>query len=268
VVSVVRLVSLVRLVSAASTASAVPSIAPRRPRRLHVFGDPADAFDRVDRQLEVNSVTFTFTAFDRVAAFFIPKLRKLPSLSELVFEQVDLSSLSQLSTFAQLPQLTTLLIKRGDNPVVDHTHFRSFMLSTVPLLSTLNGRAVTAEERTAAEQRWSRLKRLYEVASHCVHARANLQSSPLPLRRPVDPSTSRTNADAGRKPSVATAGAVAATYVERVVDHAVAVDEKICQLNAVWPGVIARYEAQVRKEMNEPELLQRRYRAVAHGEHE
>jgi len=53
----------------------------------------------------------------------------------------------------------------------------------------------------------------------------------------------------------------------QVVEHAIAVDEKIVQLNAIWPDIIAKYEAHVRTEMANSEVLMRRYRAVIHGEY-
>ena len=74
-----------------------------------------------------------------------------------------------------------------------------------------------------------------------------------------------------RTPAESRAAAVEAaelanTFVGKVVEHAIAVDEKISQLNAAWPAVIAKYEAQVRGEMRDPERFYKRYAAIAHGD--
>ena len=64
------------------------------------------------------------------------------------------------------------------------------------------------------------------------------------------------------------AGSVAAAFVDKVVEHAVSVDEKICQLNAAWPKIVATYQARVREEVNDRALFLRRYEAAARGQTE
>ena len=64
------------------------------------------------------------------------------------------------------------------------------------------------------------------------------------------------------------AGSAAAAFVDKVVEHAVSVDEKICQLNAAWPKIVATYQARVREEVNDRALFLRRYEAAARGQTE
>ena len=113
------------------------------------------------------------------------------------------------------------------------------------------------EERAAAERCWSRLRRLYSVAAGCVHARPaqQLAAKAAGPRVASEP-----------RGAPAEVAELATTYVGKVVEHAIAVDEKISQLNAAWPSVIAKYEAQVRGEMRDPERFHRRYASIAYGD--
>ena len=59
---------------------------------------------------------------------------------------------------------------------------------------------------------------------------------------------------------------VASVFVGRVIEHALAVDEKISQLNASWPRIVATYQARVRAEVADRALFLRRYDAATRGD--
>jgi hypothetical protein len=61
---------------------------------------------------------------------------------------------------------------------------------------------------------------------------------------------------------------LAAAFVDRVLEHALAVDEKISQLNTVWPHIVATYQARVHAEVVDRSLFLRRYQAAASGSDE
>ena len=47
-----------------------------------------------------------------------------------------------------------------------------------------------------------------------------------------------------------------------MVDHALAVDEKIGRINEAWPRVVSTYEARVRAELASKQVALRRYEAA------
>ena len=53
--------------------------------------------------------------------------------------------------------------------------------------------------------------------------------------------------------------------VGRVLGHSIAIDEKISQLNELWPEIVRKYEARVREELDDPELFRQRYEALIYG---
>lgn len=57
-------------------------------------------------------------------------------------------------------------------------------------------------------------------------------------------------------------------FVSRVIDHALAVDEKIAQLNATWPHIVATFQARVRAEVVDRQLFLKRYEAACRGDTE
>ena len=79
--------------------------------------------------------------------------------------------------------------------------------------------------------------------------------------------------DASPPPPAAAAAAAAAEpvpdlarrFVGRVLGHSIAIDEKISQLNELWPEVVRKYEARVREELDDPELFRQRYEALIYG---
>ena len=50
-----------------------------------------------------------------------------------------------------------------------------------------------------------------------------------------------------------------------VVNHAVAVHDRIARLNALWPELVQRYDKQVETELRCREALLRHYEAVVYG---
>ncbi|KOO35404.1 hypothetical protein Ctob_013118 [Chrysochromulina tobinii] len=69
-------------------------------------------------------------------------------------------------------------------------------------------------------------------------------------------------------PRFADAVGLAAAFVDRVLEHALAVDEKISQLNTAWPHIVATYQARVHAEVVDRSLFLRRYQAAASGSDE
>ena len=61
---------------------------------------------------------------------------------------------------------------------------------------------------------------------------------------------------------------LAAAFVDRVLEHALAVNEKISQLNTAWPHIVATYQARVHAEVVDRSLFLRRYQAAASGSDE
>ena len=62
--------------------------------------------------------------------------------------------------------------------------------------------------------------------------------------------------------------ALAASFVSRVVDHALSVDAKIATLNEAWPSILRTYEQRVKAEVADRALFLRRYDAATRGETE
>ena len=58
---------------------------------------------------------------------------------------------------------------------------------------------------------------------------------------------------------------LARRYVGRVLGHSLAINEKISQLNELWPELVQKYEGRVREELDDPELFRQRYEALAWG---
>ena len=54
-------------------------------------------------------------------------------------------------------------------------------------------------------------------------------------------------------------------FLSRVVNHAVAVHDRIARLNALWPELVQRYDKQVETELRCREALLRHYEAVVYG---
>ena len=73
-------------------------------------------------------------------------------------------------------------------------------------------------------------------------------------------------APALKQPSGApTPAEVASAFVERVLGHAYLINEKISQLNALWPALVQRYEQNVVADMRDREHLIERYDDVVAG---
>ena len=264
---------------------------------LAVYGDAAETFDKTLRSENAVGVSFSYYPFERIASKSVPKLKKLRRLRELHFEHTEMHSLHQLHSLGQMPGLSALRISADGNPVVAHPHFRSLTISLLPQLRSLNGSEVSAAEREAADRDWRRLKRLYGLASNglyaqlaplsYLHAMQLGDNAPPSPQRPASaaPASAAASKDAGAKAGApggeagqregadgAKANAkteptvIAASFVDRVVQHALAVDEKITQLNAVWPHVVAAYQARVRAEVQDRALFLRRYEAATRGE--
>ena len=153
----------------------------------------------------------------------------------------------------------------GDgNTVVLLPHFRALAIVHLPALAKLNGAAVTPEERGAAEEAWRRQQRLYRLA------RGSLAASVAPLTCQL-----AMGMNASPPPPAAAAAAAAAAaepvpdlarrFVGRVLSHSLAIDEKISQLNELWPEIVRKYEARVREELDDPELFRQRYEALIYG---
>ena len=53
-----------------------------------------------------------------------------------------------------------------------------------------------------------------------------------------------------------------------MLEHALAVDEKISQLNRAWPHIVATYQERVHAEVVDRSLFLRRYQAAASGSDE
>jgi len=224
--------------------------------QVHVIGEPSDPFDKIER--DVNTVIFQYTSCDRLREVYLPRLRRLAALRELILEECGLDTLAQLSAVSQVGQLTSLTIKRAHNGVVLLSHFRPFVLSLLPHLQSVNGEPVSEEERAAASRCWGRLQHMYSVAASCTHARAGQQA-------PKEGGKEAPKPKPGQEPSRSTAAEAAGVsnaYIAKVVEHAVMVNEKIAQLNRAWPKVIRKYEEEVRAEMMDPSCLQKRYAAV------
>lgn len=258
---------------------------------LSVYGDAAENFDRTTARVENTvGVSFACYPFERIAKRSLPKLRKLRRLREVHFERTELHSLYQLHSLGVLSGLTALRISADGNPVVNHPHFSSLTVSLLPHLRSLNGVEVTAEQREEADRQWRRLKRLYTLAAGRMHATL----APLPYQHamhhagtpPASPSkyggcataASATAAGGkleagkaatdGRDAEGPAASEVAHAFVDRVIEHAVAVDDKISQLNAAWPKIVAMYQGRVRAEVKDRALFLRRYEAAARGQTE
>ena len=60
-----------------------------------------EPFEKIER--EVTSVVFSYTPFERLRELYVPKLRRLPGLRELILEKCDLDTLAQLSALSQVP---------------------------------------------------------------------------------------------------------------------------------------------------------------------
>ena len=251
----------------------------------------ADSIDKASRATDAVGVTFSFYPFDKIAAVALPKLRAMRRLRELHLEHNEIHELNQLLCFTCLPGLTALRISAEGNPIVAHPLFRSFATSMLPMLRSLDGVEVTPEQRGDAERHWRSLKQLYQTARTTVHAK----QAPLPFLYAMnlyEPSSGGgTKAGAGAKegrgkaaasreapppapaapPSashVANQAAVAAAFVDRVIDHAVAVDEKITQLNAAWPHIVSTYQERVRAEVADHSLFLKRYAEATRGDAE
>lgn len=143
--------------------------------------------------------------------------------------------------------------------------------------------AVRNEERAAAERCWRRLHHVYSVAASCTHARPAQAGKEGVKAKGATDSARNTSTEAAE---VATAyiGKVSITWPHlrpsrnsgtpcitaqhepyaQVVEHSVAVNNKISELNRTWPEVIEKYKADVRAEMSDPERLLKRYASVAY----
>ena len=291
---------------------------------LSVYGEAAETFDRLPRSNDAVGVSLSYFPFERICTKTISKLKKLRRLRELHFQHTEIHSLYQLHSLGQIPSISALRITSDGNPVVNHPHFRSLVISLLPLLRTLNGSEVTSHDRESADNMWRRLRRLYGLAGNCLHAQLaptpfqhamallsdggnsnghgasiaaddSPTSSPPPGRRPARPGTA---APTGSKESLRAqrereaeakldrereanskdpindaasaerANKLADQFVGRVVDHAMAVDEKITQLNQVWPHIVGTYQARVKAEVSDRGLFLRRYEAACRGETE
>ena len=259
---------------------------------LSVYGDAAENFDRTTSRVEnAVGVSFSYYPFERIAKRSLPKLRKLRRLREVHFERTEIHSLYQLHSLGMLSGLTALRISADVNPVVAHPHFISLTVSLLPHLRSLNGVEVTAEQREEADRQWRRLKRLYLLAAGRMHAtlaplpyQHAMHYSDTPPSSPVKFNACAASAAAaaasskqeaskaataeGKDAEGPAASEVANAFVNRVVEHAIAVDEKISQLNAAWPKIVAMYQGRVRAEVKDRALFLRRYEAAARGQTE
>jgi hypothetical protein len=59
---------------------------------------------------------------------------------------------------------------------------------------------------------------------------------------------------------------VVGTFVRRVVGHGLAVHEKVCRLNVLWPELVRRYDEAVARELEDSQALVRRYESVVYGD--
>ena len=225
--------------------------------RLSVFGDAGvDTHERPERLAKVTSVSLKWLSYDRIVASYLPRLAALRRLRELTLSGNDLHSLAQLNALAILPQLTSVVVGGEGNTATALPHFRSRLIALLPHLKQLNGEVVADDERARAEARWRRLHRLYEMSAATLQSRL----APLPLQHamgidePVPPAARPTTPAAARNISLA--------YVHRVLNHAHAINEKIEQLNALWPNVVGAYDDAVERQIREPDVLVAHYTAV------
>jgi hypothetical protein len=252
--------------------------------RLCCYGDPGDALERIEATADATGVSFHFVHFDRILLHQLPRLREMPRLRHLSLCHNDLHSLAQLGALATLPRLASLQVARGGgvrvrgpkppdlpiltlqvsgdgNTVVLLPHFRALIVSLIPTLTSINHAPVTVDERRAAEEAWRGHQRLYRLARSSLAARLAPLAGQLAmgLREQAPPSTGRALAPAEPVPGLAR------RYVGRVLGHSLAINEKISQLNELWPELVQKYEGRVREELDDPELFRQRYEALAWG---
>ena len=69
-------------------------------------------------------------------------------------------------------------------------------------------------------------------------------------------------------PATSPPAPLAEAFVDRVIEHAMGVDQKISQLNASWPQIVATYHERVRADVADRALFLRRYEAATRGDAE
>ena len=206
--------------------------------RLSVFGDAGvDTHERPERLAKVTSVSLKWLSYDRIVASYLPRLAALRRLRELTLSGNDLHSLAQLNALAILPQLTSVVVGGEGNTATALPHFRSRLIALLPHLKQLNGEVVADDERARAEARWRPAPTVRDVGGHAaVAARALPLQHAMGIDEPVPPAA---------RPTTPAARATSLAYVHRVLNHAHAINEKIEQLNALWPNVVGAYEEAV-----------------------
>ena len=94
---------------------------------------------------------------------------------------------------------------------------------------------------------------------------ARTSQAPLPLQHAMGLSQPQAPTDDAAGVGSSSAAATSDAYVGRVVAHAIGINNKINQLNQLWPGLVGSYERRVKEEMSDRQLFIQRYEAAAYG---
>lgn len=200
--------------------------------RLCIYGNTIESLERF---ASVSSVLIKFTSPSKLA-ILVPKLKKLGSVLELVLSSNNLESLAHLNVLGML-QLRELTVE--DNPVSSSALFRPYVVFRLSSLRSVNGVAVTPEERRAYEQYFSPLHSLSlplctshdpaalpvmsrAISDHMYEAYASRMSnrSALGLLKTAKNQTS------------------AQEYMATAVQHALTLDKKLKRLAEIWDDTV------------------------------
>lgn len=187
---------------------------------------------------------------------WLPFLAGLPALSALSLEACDVSSLAQAYELARTLPGTILSLTITEVAGLSATSpegalsptpraaldglraqpfVRGVLVSQLPELRELNGVEVDGREREEALTRFAALNRLAKPAP-----RAHSPSSRAASAATTRPSHSASS-QATRK--------VAAEFVGGVLEHALAINGKLQELNRMWPDVVAQHTRPVLDEL-------------------
>ena len=180
-------------------------------KRLCIYGPGFGVLTNSKIQVAVEEVKIVYVNFD-IAADVFNKFNSFTKVRKIIFKDTNLRTLKQIDKLYALPSSITE-IDIETNPVNDLMFIRPYIAHRLPHINSVNGVSIADSERYRAS-------RIFSKAAH-VMQKAKEESL-----------FSNVNKERYRQ--------VSENYTTSIVAHAVRIEERLTQLNEIWPEIVQK----------------------------
>jgi len=206
----------------------------RQTTQLFIFGNEFSCLDKTTA--DTTSLSIQYFSLQALSNTILIKIKSLVNVHSLELSDNNIVHLWELNRLGCLTNIQELTIQA--NPVVESPLFRLYAVYRLLHVTMLNGVRVSDEERLQAERQFSALG----GACFSRHPPPWINRHLLPWAVTGIPAiTHDTGARAQGCAPVKQSNQhakVAKDFMHSITEHAIMVDEKIEQLNTLWPNLI------------------------------